>query len=74
MPLHKLTVVKDTEQYVFIYDDDSQNTLLQILGCYAADQTRSFSWYDAAVLLEQIEARAGESHGLDHQPPRRFEC
>ena len=56
MPDRKLTVVKASELYVFVYDEDSKSTLLQTLGRYAADKSLSFSWYDAARLFDAIES------------------
>ncbi|HID23176.1 MAG TPA: hypothetical protein EYP14_12345 [Planctomycetaceae bacterium] len=49
-----LALVKDSERYVFLYDDQSIATLLQTLGRYAADKSLSFTWYDAAVLSQKV--------------------
>ena len=52
--INVLALVKDGERYVFLYDDDSYETLLQTLGKYAADPELNFSWYDAAVLSQKV--------------------
>lgn len=52
--MNVLALVKGTERYVFLYDDQSARTLLQTLGRYAADPELSFTWYDAAVLSQKI--------------------
>lgn len=52
--MNVLALVKDSERYVFLYDDESTATLLQTLGRYAADKTLSFTWYDAAVLSQKV--------------------
>jgi hypothetical protein len=52
--MNVLALVKDTERYVFLYDEESAATLLQTLGRYAADKSLSFTWYDAAVLSQKV--------------------
>lgn len=49
-----LALLKNGERYVFLYDDQSLETLLQTLGRYASDPELSFSWYDAAVLSQRV--------------------
>lgn len=49
-----LALLKNGERYVFLYDDQSLETLLQTLGKYASDPELSFSWYDAAVLSQRV--------------------
>ncbi|GIT29459.1 MAG: hypothetical protein Ct9H300mP1_15050 [Planctomycetaceae bacterium] len=46
--------MKNSERFVFLYDDDSTEAVLQKLGQYAADKDLSFSWYDAAVLSQKV--------------------
>jgi hypothetical protein len=52
--MNVLALVKDSERYVFIYDDASPNALLQTLGRFAADKDLSFTWYDAAILSQKV--------------------
>ncbi len=52
--MNVLALVKNSERYVFLYDDDSTESILQKLGQYAADEDLSFSWYDAAVLSQKV--------------------
>ena len=49
-----LALVKDDERYIFLYDDESPQALLQQIGRFAADPELSFSWYDAAVLSQKV--------------------
>ncbi len=49
-----LALVKDSERYIFLYDEDSAEELLQTLGRYASDKELSFTWYDAAVLSQRV--------------------
>lgn len=52
--MNVLALVKGSERYVFLYDDDSPGATLEILGKYASDPELSFTWYDAAVLSQSI--------------------
>jgi hypothetical protein len=52
-----LALMKNGERYVFLYDDNSVETLLQTLGRYASDPELSFSWYDAAVLSQRVQGQ-----------------
>ena len=53
-----LALLKNGERYVFLYDDQSVETLLQTLGRYASDPELSFTWYDAAVLSQRVRPQA----------------
>jgi len=52
--LNVLALVKDSERYIFIYDNNSTTSVMQTLGCYAADRELSFTWYDAALLSQKV--------------------
>ena len=65
-----LALVKESERFVFLYDDDSSEELLETLGHFAADTELSFTWYDAAVLSQRVR-RLCEEAGTDHFS-RRF--
>lgn len=52
--INVLALVKDSERYVFLYDDESDASLLQQLGRFASDQELSFTWYDAAILSQKV--------------------
>lgn len=47
-----LAFVKDSERYVFFYDD--VNVLVQVLERYAEDEELGFTLYDSAVLSQKI--------------------
>jgi hypothetical protein len=50
--------VKGHEGYVFLFDDENQSETLRTLGRYAVNPDLSFSWYDAAVLSQEIRQLA----------------
>jgi hypothetical protein len=52
--MNVLALVKESERYIFLYDDESPAELLQTLGKYAADPELSFTWYDAAILSQKV--------------------
>ena len=58
-----LALVKGDERYIFVYDDDSRQPLIEALRDHAADPRLTFSWFDAAVLTEKARQQAGASGG-----------
>jgi hypothetical protein len=57
-----LALVKGRERYVYVYDDHSQEELIDALRDHAADPRLTLSWFDASVLTrksrEQVAAAA----------------
>jgi hypothetical protein len=56
--LNVLALIKGTERYVFVYDDESRSLLIDALRDHAADPDLTFSWFDAAVLTEKAREQA----------------
>lgn len=52
--INVLALVKGTERYVFLYNDQNRAETLRVLGRYASNPELSFTWYDAAVLSQKI--------------------
>lgn len=67
--MNVLALCKGSERYVFLYDDESIETLQQTLSRYAADKSLSFTWYDAAVLSMKIRKLREESEGSSRLEP-----
>ena len=65
--MNVLALVKDSERYVFLYDDESPAALLQTLGRFAADPELSFTWYDAAILSQKVRRLRREMHEDAHK-------
>lgn len=59
-----LALLKGNERYVYVYDDDSRDHLVNVFRDQAADPHLSLSWLDVGVLVrkarEQAKAAAGE--------------
>jgi hypothetical protein len=51
--LSVLALVKGKERYVFVYDDESREKLIDSIRHQAADPEVTLSWFDAAVLTER---------------------
>ena len=49
-----LALVKGSERYIFLYDDNNRAETLRMLGRYASNPELSFTWYDAAVLSQKV--------------------
>jgi len=68
--INVIALVKETERYIFLYDDESPSALLQTFGRFAGDPELSFSWYDAAVLSQKVrKLRRDPAHSSDTQSP-----
>lgn len=65
-----IALVKDGERYVFLYDGVSADALLRQFGRFAADESLSFSWYDAAVMSQRIRALQTEAAPKNDAVPR----
>ncbi|MSR67687.1 hypothetical protein EXS65_02595 [Candidatus Peribacteria bacterium] len=52
--LNVVALVKDTEKYIYLYDEESKHDLLQQLEKDTGDQDLHFTWYDAAVLSQKV--------------------
>lgn len=64
--MNVLALVKDSERYVFLFDEDSSDSLLQTLGKFAADKELSFTWYDAALLSQKVRKIRQRPEDVDH--------
>jgi len=49
-----LALVRDGQRYVFMYDDNSVETVLAQLAEFANDPELDFTWYDAAMLSQRV--------------------
>jgi hypothetical protein len=79
--LNVLALVKGLEHYIFIYDDDSRQQLIDNFRDLAADPAVNLSWFDAVVLttkareqetsvatpLEEEAGVRGKESGLRNQ-------
>ena len=67
--LNVLALIKGDEKYVFVYDDASQDQLLDAFREQAGDARLSLSWFDAGVLSRKAIEQA-KIHPDDDGPER----
>ena len=67
--LNVLALIKDNEQYVFVYDDDSRQPLIDAFRDTAADPRLSFTWFDAAILTDKAREQGLKNRSA--LPPSR---
>jgi hypothetical protein len=53
-----LALMKGQEHYIFVYDDNSRQQLLDALRDQAADPGLGLNWFDAAVLIQKARDQA----------------
>jgi hypothetical protein len=64
---HVLTLNKDGERYLWIFDDRNRDVTLRTIARDAANPELSLSWYDAAVLSKKVrETPTCEETNDDH--------
>jgi hypothetical protein len=56
--LNVLALIKGTDRYVFVYDDDSRDALIEAFQDQAADPGLSLNWFDASVLTQKAREQA----------------
>jgi hypothetical protein len=56
--LNVLALFKGPERFIFVYDDDSREELLDAIRDAAADPAATINWFDAAVLTERAKQQA----------------
>lgn len=55
-----LALIKGNERYVFVYDDESRQSLVDAFRDQAADPRLSLTWFDATVLTEKAHEQSRE--------------
>ncbi|HNQ21665.1 MAG TPA: hypothetical protein PKK06_01075 [Phycisphaerae bacterium] len=55
--IRQLTLVKGTERFIFRYQPGQEAEVIDAFAGLAADRSRGFNWFDAAVLSYQMGRR-----------------
>ena len=55
-----LALFKGSEKFIFVYDDESRDHLIDELRHAAADPRVPINWFDAAVLTERAREQGKE--------------
>jgi hypothetical protein len=53
-----LALFKGRERFVYVFDDDSRQELIDAVRNHAADPRLSLSWFDAGVLTRRAREQA----------------
>ena len=53
-----LALIKGDEKYVYVYDDESRETLIEAFHQHAAAPDLTLNWFDASVLTQKAEEQA----------------
>ena len=64
-----LALIKGNERYIYVYDDESRQPLIDAFRDQAADPHLSFTWFDAAVLTDKAREQARAAP--QSEPPSR---
>lgn len=72
--MNVLALVRDGHRYVFLYDDNSVDTVLTTLSDYASDPELEFTWYDAAVMAQRVRTLIEQQQFEEEMPgyPQTF--
>jgi hypothetical protein len=66
-----LALMKGQERFVYVYDDDSHNELIDAIRDHAADPTLSMTWFDATVLTRRAREQVQTTiRPMSAVPPR----
>jgi hypothetical protein len=68
--LSVLALIRGNERFVYVYDDESFEGLIEAIRAQAADPAVSLSSYDAAVLAERARQQALEAGKLPNSPTK----
>lgn len=64
--INVVALVKGSERYIFLYDDDNRAQTLRTLGRYASNPELSFTWYDAAIVSQKIRKQNPADNNPQH--------
>ncbi len=69
-----LALIKGQERYIFVFDDDSRDQLIDTFRDQAADPRLSLNWFDAMVLTKKAREQLAEiePQELPEQPRSRI--
>jgi hypothetical protein len=66
--LNVLMLIKGSERYIYVYDDESRPSLVEAVREQAADPRLSLNWFDASVLAKKAcEQAQQQANGPDRR-------
>lgn len=70
--LNVLALIKGQERFIFIYDDDSRQKLIDTFRDQAADPRLTLTWFDALVLTKKAREQQDLEIGIVASTPSRL--
>lgn len=58
-----IVLPRGNERYVVIFDDKHRAETLRVIGRWAANPELGFTWYNAAIMSQQIRASLAKTKG-----------
>ncbi len=71
LEVNVLALNKGAERYIFVYDEESREVLLDAFRDHAADPRLSLNWFDAAILSQKVWEQADAEISLPENSPSR---
>jgi hypothetical protein len=68
--LSVLALIRGNERFVYVYDDESREELVEAIRAQAASPAVSLTWYDAAVLTERARRPAQDARTTSRAPTK----
>jgi hypothetical protein len=68
--LSVLALIRGKERFVYVYDDESREDLVEAIRAQAASPAVSLSWYDAAVLTERARQQTHDAGTTPRAPTK----
>ncbi len=65
-----LALVKGQERYIYVYDDESRQQLIDAFRDQAADPNLSLNWFDAMVLSKKAREQEADTAEEASATPR----
>jgi len=65
-------LIKGSERYIYVFDDASQEALLQTFHDQAASPSLSLNYFDASVLAQKAREQVDGLAEVSASPARRF--
>ncbi len=59
--LNVIALFKGPEKFIFVYDEESRDSLIDEIRDKAADPAVAMNWFDAAVLTQRIRQHVTEA-------------
>lgn len=70
-----LALMKGEDRYIFVFDDDSRQHVIESFRDQAADPALSLTWFDAVVLTRKAREQEAETSEQEEQStPSRFQA